>query len=114
MGEEEIHVTAAVAYGLMAYLAATGDHALMTDYGAEILFETSRFWASRLEAMPDGRYALSRVVGPDEFHEHVDNSAYTNYLVRWHLQQAAHVYAGLAVSHPANWPGWPTYRAQAR
>ena len=100
MGEEEIHVTAAVAYGLMAYVAATGDHALMTDYGAEILFETSRFWASRLEAMPDGRYALSRVVGPDEFHEHVDNSAYTNYLVRWHLQQAAHVYAGLAVSHP--------------
>jgi kojibiose phosphorylase len=100
MGEEEIHVTAAVAYGLIAYAAATGDHALMTDYGAEILFETSRFWAGRLEAMPDGRYALSRVVGPDEFHEHVDNSAYTNYLVRWHLQQAAHVYAGLAVSHP--------------
>ena len=100
MGEEEIHVTAAVAYGLIAYVAATGDHALMTDYGAEILFETSRFWASRLEAVPDGRYALSRVVGPDEFHEHIDNSAYTNYLVRWHLQQAAHVYAGLAVSHP--------------
>jgi kojibiose phosphorylase len=101
MGEEEIHVTAAVAYGLLAYVAATGDHALMTDYGAEILFETSRFWASRLEAMPDGQYALSRVVGPDEFHEHVDNSAYTNYLVRWHLQQAAHVYASLAITHPA-------------
>jgi kojibiose phosphorylase len=100
MGEEEIHVTAAVAYGLNAYVAATGDQALMTDYGAEILFETSRFWASRLEATPEGHYALSRVVGPDEFHEHVDNSAYTNYLVRWHLQQAAHVYADLAVSHP--------------
>ncbi len=100
MGEEEIHVTSAIAYGLMAYVAATGDSALMTDCGAEILFETSRFWADRLEAMPDGRYALSRVVGPDEFHEHVDNSAYTNYLVRWHLQQAAHVYASLAVTHP--------------
>ena len=100
MGEEEIHVTAAVAYGLIDYVVATGDHTLMTDYGAEILFETSRFWASRLEATPDGRYALSRVVGPDEFHEHVDNSAYTNYLVRWHLQQAAHVYADLAVTHP--------------
>ena len=100
MGEEEIHVTSAVAYGLMAYVAATGDNALMTDYGAEILFETSRFWADRLEPTPNGRYALSRVVGPDEFHEHVDNSAYTNYLVRWHLQQAAHVYADLAVTHP--------------
>ena len=102
MGEEEIHVTAAVAYGLIDYVAATGDKALMTDYGAEILFETSRFWASRLEATPDGRYALSRVVGPDEFHEHVDNSAYTNYLVRWHLQHAAHVYADLAVTHPGD------------
>ena len=100
MGEEEIHVTSAVAYGLIAYVAATGDHAMMTDYGAEILFETSRFWADRLEATPDGRYVLSRVVGPDEFHEHVDNSAYTNYLVRWHLQQAAQVYAELAISHP--------------
>jgi kojibiose phosphorylase len=100
MGEEEIHVTAAVAYGLIAYVAATGDQALMTDYGAEILFETSRFWASRLEVTPDGWYALSRVVGPDEFHEHVDNSAYTNYLVRWHLQRAAQVYADLAITHP--------------
>jgi kojibiose phosphorylase len=100
MGEEEIHVTAAIAYGLIGYVTATGDQAFMTDYGAEILFETSRFWASRLEATPDGRYALSRVVGPDEFHEHVDNSAYTNYLVRWHLRQAAHVYTDLAVTHP--------------
>jgi len=100
MGEEEIHVTSAVAYGLIAYVTATGDHALMTDYGAEILFETSRFWADRLEATQDGHYVLSRVVGPDEFHEHVDNSAYTNYLVRWHLQQAARVYSELAISHP--------------
>jgi len=105
MGEEEIHVTCAVAYGLLAYVAATGDNALMTDYGAEVLFETSRFWASRLEAMPDGEYALSRVVGPDEFHEHADNSAYTNYLVRWHLAQAARVYAGLAVTHPGELAG---------
>lgn len=101
MGEEEIHVTSAVAYGLIAYVTATGDHALMTDYGAEILFETSRFWADRLEATQDGHYVLSRVVGPDEFHEHVDNSAYTNYLVRWHLRQAARVYAELSISHPS-------------
>ena len=54
MGEEEIHVTSAVACGLLAYVAATGDQALMIDYGAEILFETSRFWADRLEPRPDG------------------------------------------------------------
>lgn len=99
MGEEELHVTSAVAYGLVAYVTATGDQDLMTGYGAEILFETSRFWADRLEATQDGHFALSRVVGPDEFHEHVDNSAYTNHLVRWHLRQAARVYSELAVSH---------------
>jgi kojibiose phosphorylase len=99
MGEEEVHVTSAVAYGLLAYVAATGDVAFMADFGAEILFETSRFWMDRLEPTADGGFGLTRVVGPDEFHEHVDNNAYTNYLVRWHLLQAAHVYADLAVTH---------------
>ena len=86
--------------GLLDYVTATGDQALMIDHGAEILFETSRFWTDRLEPRPDGKYVLTRVVGPDEFHEHVDNNAYTNYLVRWHLRQAAHVYAELSVTHP--------------
>jgi kojibiose phosphorylase len=100
MGEEEIHITSAVVRGLLDYVTATGDQALMIDHGAEILFETSRFWTDRLEPRPDGKYVLTRVVGPDEFHEHVDNNAYTNYLVRWHLRQAAHIYAELSVTHP--------------
>ena len=61
---------------------ATGDSAMMADFGAEIMVESSRFWMSRLEPMSGGEFGLTRVVaGPDEFHEHVDNNAYTNYLV---------------------------------
>jgi kojibiose phosphorylase len=101
MGEEEVHVTSAVAYGLLAYLVATGDVTMMVEFGAEILFETSRFWMSRLEPMESGEFGLTSVVGPDEFHEHVDNNAYTNYLVRWHLRQAARTHEELAGSHPA-------------
>jgi kojibiose phosphorylase len=101
MGEQEVHVTSAVAYGLLAYLVATGDVTMMVEFGAEILFETSRFWMSRLEPMAAGEFGLTSVVGPDEFHEHVDNNAYTNYLVRWHLQQAARTHDELAGSHPA-------------
>jgi kojibiose phosphorylase len=100
MGEEEIHVSSAVAHGLLAYRVATGDTDVMADFGAEILFETSRFWVSRLEPMPNGELGLTSVVGPDEFHEHVDNNAYTNYLARWHLRQAVEVHAELAGSHP--------------
>jgi kojibiose phosphorylase len=28
------------------------------------------------------------VIGPDEYHDHVDNNAFTNYVVSWHLHQA--------------------------
>jgi len=101
MGEQEVHVTSAVAYGLLSYLVATGDVTVMADFGAEIMVETSRFWMSRLEPMPGGEFGLTTVVGPDEFHEHVDNNAYTNYLVRWHLLQAARTYDDLAATHPA-------------
>lgn len=98
-GEEEVHVSADVAYGVLTYVAATGDEQFLFDEGAEILFETSRFWVDRLEKA-DGRYVLTRVIGPDEFHEHVDNNAFTNRMAQWHLVQSARVYADLAQHHP--------------
>lgn len=101
-GEEEIHVTADVAYGILTYVTATGDWGFMRDYGAEILFETSRFWASRLEHNPaKDRYELTRVIGPDEFHEHVDNNTFTNCMARWHLLETVAVYERLKQEGPA-------------
>jgi len=87
-GEEEIHITACVAYGAISYVAHTGDWQFMLDYGAEMLVETSRFWASRLEYnQQEDRFELTRVIGPDEFHEHIDNNAFTNRMAQWHLVQ---------------------------
>jgi trehalose/maltose hydrolase-like predicted phosphorylase len=37
----------------------------------------------------DGRGHLLGVVGPDEYHEVVDDNAYTNMLARWNLRRAA-------------------------
>jgi kojibiose phosphorylase len=99
--DEEVHVSADVAYGIMRYVEATGDHDFLLTHGAEILFETSRFWTDRLERSPDGqRYDLLKVMGPDEFHSHVDNNAFTNHLVRWHLTMAADVHDDLRTTHP--------------
>jgi kojibiose phosphorylase len=47
--EEEVHINADVARGVMQYVEATGDRAFLLERGAEILFETSRFWADRVE-----------------------------------------------------------------
>jgi kojibiose phosphorylase len=89
--EEEIHVSADVAYGMLGYVEATGDTAFLHEQGAEVLFETSRFWADRVEPTGGG-YALRRVMGPDEFHSHVDDNAFTNELVRWQLTRAVALY----------------------
>jgi kojibiose phosphorylase len=98
-GEEEIHVTACVAFGILSYVTATGDQQFMRDFGAEVLYQTSRFWVSRLELNEsEDRFELTRVIGPDEFHEHVDNNTFTNRMAKWHLDQSARVFAELSAA----------------
>lgn len=99
--DEEVHVSADVAYGIRSYVTATGDRGFLRDFGAEILFETSRFWADRVEPGPqEGTYSIRQVMGPDEFHSHVDDNAFTNHMARWHLQQAVEVHAWIRSEHP--------------
>lgn len=88
-GELEDHITADVAYAVWNYCKWTGDWGFMRDYGMEIIVEAARFWASRAQWNDErGRYDILRVIGPDEFHEHVDNNAFTNYMARWTLLAA--------------------------
>lgn len=89
-GSQQIHVTADVAYGVWRYWEATGDEAFLTGPGAEILFETARFWASRVER-GERHLHIRGVVGPDEYHHGVDDNAYTNWMARFNLERAAWV-----------------------
>ncbi len=99
--DEEIHVSADVAYGVLTYIEASGDSDFLTEFGAEILFETSRFWVDRATYEPEtDRYAIKQVMGPDEFHSHVDNNAFTNRMAQWALTQSAQVYADLSEQQP--------------
>lgn len=104
-GDIQIHITADIAYAIMQYWSATGDDLFMRDYGAEMILEGARFWADRVEPETDeaGRtmYAIRDVIGPDEYHEHVDNNSFTNYMCRRHLQTALEVYEWLRVNYPA-------------
>jgi trehalose/maltose hydrolase-like predicted phosphorylase len=81
----QIHVVAAVAYGVVEYVRWTGDEEFMRDYGHEILEETARFWASRV----DDTGTIAGVCGPDEACPAVDNNAYTNHLAAANLRWAA-------------------------
>ncbi|WP_410873148.1 glycoside hydrolase family 65 protein [Nocardia sp. A7] len=97
--EEELHITADVAYAIMRYATITADDDYLFGEGAEILFETARFWVHRCVEEGDS-LVIRAVMGPDEFHSHVDNNAFTNKLVHWHLHQAAAVYERMSQERP--------------
>ncbi len=88
-GRIELHITASISHGVWQYWQITGDDEFMREYGAEMLLSTAEFWASRAEWNPEsGYYEIDNVIGPDEWHEHVNNNAYTNYMARWNIQAA--------------------------
>ena len=91
------HVGAAVAYNAWQYYQATGDVEFLYSFGAELMFEIARFWASIAQwNEARGRYDIRGVMGPDEFHDGypdrdvpgLDNSAYTNVMAVWCLARA--------------------------
>lgn len=96
------HVNAAVVYNIWRYYEATGDRSFLEDYGAEIVLEIARFWSSLARRDPaTGRYDISGVMGPDEYHEMLPgaphgglrNNAYTNLTAVWCLLRAQDVLA---------------------
>ena len=89
-GERELHIVADVAWAtahLRGLDVATVPSRTGTASG--YLVETARFWASRLERDADGTAHLRGVMGPDEYHELVDDDAFTNVMARWNLRAAA-------------------------
>ncbi len=99
--QQEHHITADIAYGVCHYFSATYDLNFMLKYGMEILLETAQFWASRVEYhRQKNRYEIKHVIGPDEFHEDVNNNAYTNALAKWNIEIAYKIYRILKRRYP--------------
>ena len=85
----EQHITSDVAYGAYYYYTVTGDQEFMDRCGYELILDTAKFWQSRLEYNAElDRYEIRDVIGPDEYKEHVDNNAYTNYMAHWNIRKA--------------------------
>ena len=88
-GDIEIHISSDIAFALVQYWKLTRDDEFMAQRGTEVILDSAKFWASRLEWDAHTRqYHLSNVIGPDEYHDQIDDNAYTNYLTRWHLHTA--------------------------
>lgn len=102
-GVEEHHLAADIAYAVVQYREVTGDEQFFLDYGAEMLLEIARFWASRATLGGDGRFHILKVIGPDEYHESVDDNAYTNVLAQWALRRGLAAAEQLQAGHAERW-----------
>lgn len=100
-GELEIHINADIAYASWNYWQNTGDNQWMRDYGAEMILDTACFWESRVSWNEQRQsYDILDVIGPDENHEQVDNNAFTNVMVRWHLHTVGKLWEWLTKNYP--------------
>jgi trehalose/maltose hydrolase-like predicted phosphorylase/hydroxymethylpyrimidine pyrophosphatase-like HAD family hydrolase len=86
-GEQQLHITADIAFAVWKYWSCTQDRSWLIDQGLEIMIETARFWASKVTLERD-LYHILKVVGPDEYHHDVDDNTYTNWMVRLNLKHA--------------------------
>ncbi|MFF5218396.1 hypothetical protein [Micromonospora sp. NPDC000442] len=86
------HIGLAIAYSVWQYYQATGDLDFLRSYGAELMMEIARFFADLAQENPaTGRYEITGVMGPDEFHDAypdtdtpgLANNAYTNVMTVW-------------------------------
>ncbi len=118
----EQHITSDVAFGVWQYYMITGDQDYMNKYGYELIFDTARFWVSRLEdknrqitesinpdtlqvdmketVTDDGLYHICDIIGPDEYKEHKTDNAFTNYMAVWCIKTAIEYYDLLKKENP--------------
>lgn len=88
-GTAAFHVNADIADAVARYLSATGDADFDARYGAELLVETARLWASLGHFDGEGRFRIDGVTGPDEYTAVVDDNIFTNLMAQHNLRSAA-------------------------
>ena len=94
------HINAAIAYSTWRYFEVTQDIEFLAEWGAEVILEIARFFASAStynRALD--RFELRQVLGPDEYHDALPgteepglpNNTYTNVMVAWTFRRALDV-----------------------
>lgn len=97
--DKQYHISAAVAYGIMRYGELTGDDSLLKEGGAEVILECAAFYYSLLVQKVNGkRYEIHDCIGPDEYHERINNNGYTNRMAKYTFESAVKVLSMMEIS----------------
>ncbi len=100
--DKQIHISGDIPLAFREYARITGDLSLLSEGGAEVIYECARFLLSWSYFNPTKqRYELLDVTGPDEYHERVNNNYYTNVLSAYTIDTAIWAYETLEKLDPA-------------
>jgi len=99
--DKQVHISGDVAIALWEYFKLTGDDSLLLEGGAEVILECARFYYSYAYFKKDkNRYEILDVIGPDEYHERVNNNAFTSMVAKATFEIANAAVDYLKQKHP--------------
>lgn len=81
--DKQIHVSADMVFAMWDYCSVSDDYSILRDGGLNMIYECVRFFYTYSSFRTyKNRYEFLDVVGPDEYHERVDNNAFTNIMIK--------------------------------
>jgi kojibiose phosphorylase len=99
--DKQVHISGDVAIAMWEYFRLTGDDSLLLEGGAEVILECARFYFSYAYYKSEkGRYEILDVVGPDEYHERVNNNTFTSMVAKETFNIAISAVDYLRRKHP--------------
>ena len=78
--EKQIHISADIIYAFYNYICLTGDTYILDEGGYKVMKEATLFFISYAQK-EHNIYHINDVIGPDEYHERVNDNAFTNYMI---------------------------------
>ena len=99
--DKQVHISGDVAIAMWDYFKLTGDDSLLLEGGAEVILECARFYYSYAYFKKEkSRYEILDVIGPDEYHERVNNNAFTSVVAKETFAIAHATVEHLRRNHP--------------
>lgn len=81
--DKQIHISADIVFAMWDYCRTTGDYTILVDGGLNLMYECLWFFYTYSVFKPHkNRFELYDAIGPDEYHERVNNNAFTNVMVK--------------------------------
>ncbi|MDR1687393.1 MAG: glycoside hydrolase family 65 protein [Clostridiales bacterium] len=91
--DKQIHISGDIVYALLKYARWTGDNKIFDYGGIDLICACADFYKSRAYCrVGEKELEFPDVVGPDEYHERVDNNAFTNRIADLTLNYAKNRY----------------------